>query len=218
MLMFSITFVIILKSAHSLIRFGDVASTANGARKLVHKFDVKNYARSKDIYLPLNRPKTKMGEKIEFHLFDGQVVKGVVNDIVHRGAVTATWSGNLQFLNTSKEIDSSNDWFTLSCHMDACVAHLVLESTSQNYIIHPTIGAELTPTGSGQYSLSEIGKPLPSGTPREKSHLSKQESSYSQSNLRAQNVLKTSVGADTDLIIDIGVIYTPQALATFGNR
>jgi hypothetical protein len=201
-----------------LVRYGDVISSAsNGTRKLLHKLDLKNYARSKNIYLSSNRPLTEFGEEIEFHLFDGHVVKGIVNHIVNRGGVTATWSGALESVNATKKMDSSHDWFTLSCHMDACVAHLVLESTSQNYIIHPTVGAELTPSGAGQYSLSEIGNPLPTGTFVEKSHLK----NYIPAHIHEQQNMMTdsvAVAVDTDLIVDIGVIYTPQALASLGNR
>eukprot|EP01041_Mallomonas_annulata_P013641 gene13641-28969_t len=51
--------------------------------------------RSRDFILPRDRPDKSVGELIEFELFDGIVMTGVVNNVIDRGDRSATWSGSL---------------------------------------------------------------------------------------------------------------------------
>eukprot|EP01041_Mallomonas_annulata_P005378 gene5378-10753_t len=176
--------------------------------------------RSRDFILPRDRPDKSIGELIEFELFDGIMMTGIVNSVIVRGDRSATWSGSLIVgYDESSAFVSPTDWFTLSCHDDACSGNLMLESIGQRYVMKPSLNSALQTDGDVVYSISEAYSVKQSGVmdhpwvinrPTKLSNNDKDVSSITQEGNMVTNI-------DRDLIVDIGVIYTPQALADMGN-
>eukprot|EP01041_Mallomonas_annulata_P010918 gene10918-22787_t len=181
---------------------------------------------SGDFILPRDRPDKSVGELVEFELFDGKVITGIVNNVIDRGERSATWSGSLIVgHDQSSAFVSPTDWFTLSCHDDACSGNLMLESIGKRYVMKPALSTSIQTNGEVVYSISEAYSVKQSGVnvnpwvinkPNKLSNNDGIEASSSLSSKVAQEAnMATSV--DKDLIVDIGVMYTPQALADMGN-
>jgi len=186
--------------------------------------------------LPSIRPILKKGEVIEFELFDGMIALGDVKEVMMRDAESSSWTGSLRKSNggngyenvTEEALHEEDGYFGVSCVKKACVANLYIASTHTEYKISPA-GSPLSKAGEGIYALrkkslrakqanagagAEAGDGLEALTV--KSALSAGISS-SSADLRSESMSISTV-VDTDLILDIVVLYTPEALAASGGR
>jgi len=203
------------------IRFGNPSLKSAAVERRLRTSDraVKtgwdNSIRTRNIALPIGRPERKVGEKLEFELFDGVLVSGTVTRVVDRGVRGATWSGSVKPCNQANETNTFEDRFTLTCYMDACSAHIVLESSNTRYVIKPAIGTTLSSSGEGVYRLSEVGDNPVSGTRKDDIEpiVDKHDKA---SPMKAMSQLQSAATVDQDLIIDIGVLYTPESMAVMG--
>eukprot|EP01038_Epipyxis_sp_PR26KG_P018210 gene18210-25617_t len=208
------------------VRFGqNIASTIQEHRSL--RSAVHEEIRHKFIILPINRPQSIVGEIIEFDLFDEDIVFGVVSHVFRRSDYSFGWYGMVSSVDHGTAAKSYNDdgYFELSCEHEACTASLSIYSTSKTYRID-SAGYSLNDKGGGIYKLSEtyLAPERRTGIYSNTTLDVFQADIFRQSNLNHN--LRTSflnkdvaavVGVDTDLILDILVIYTPQALAGVGS-
>eukprot|EP00607_Mallomonas_marina_P007977 CAMPEP_0182416996 /NCGR_PEP_ID=MMETSP1167-20130531/1426_1 /TAXON_ID=2988 /ORGANISM="Mallomonas Sp, Strain CCMP3275" /LENGTH=1143 /DNA_ID=CAMNT_0024590247 /DNA_START=52 /DNA_END=3483 /DNA_ORIENTATION=+ len=164
--------------------------------------------RSKEMILPDSRPARELGEVIEFDLFDGTVAIGSVTKVVDRGVKGATWVGTLKAADVESDTNNFEDRFTLTCFKEACVGRLVMESTGSEYEIQPGVGRVLSASGKGVYRLSQIKL-----APEFKAlYPDPNEIEGKLKSLKSQENMAT----DTDLIIDMGVMYTEEAKSRMG--
>ena len=166
--------------------------------------------------LPSERPSSSIGEIIEFELLDGKVAFGTVNQVHHRDFNDVTWFGTLSLGSAHPSyIDTSEDVFILSCHKHSCSATLDFESISEYYKIEPSP----EPDNEGLHSLSNYDKSSLAGSMKmitEDEALKLNVTKPHMPRMNAMNMM-ASATVDTDLIVDIGVIYTPQAKAVKGR-
>eukprot|EP00607_Mallomonas_marina_P005353 CAMPEP_0182437826 /NCGR_PEP_ID=MMETSP1167-20130531/85304_1 /TAXON_ID=2988 /ORGANISM="Mallomonas Sp, Strain CCMP3275" /LENGTH=1356 /DNA_ID=CAMNT_0024630879 /DNA_START=211 /DNA_END=4282 /DNA_ORIENTATION=+ len=164
--------------------------------------------RSKDIILPPQRPQRELGEVIEFELLDGEIAFGSVTRVVDRGVKGVTWSGKLAFANDRTDMSAFEDRFSLTCVKSACVGRLVVESTGTQYEIRPGVGRVLSTDGEGIYRLSQIDL---------KRDFKSMDPLAEEIDDKLQKMAdQQAMNTDTDLIIDIGVMYTNQARSYLG--
>ena len=111
--------------------------------------------------------------------------------------------------------DVSDDVFILSCHKMFCSATLDFHSLSEHYMITPTSG----PDDVGLHILSAYNKSQTGSvkmiTKEEAHDLNAVTPPLPRMN---SAMMLTDTSVDTDLIIDVGVIYTPQARVRNGGR
>jgi hypothetical protein len=185
---------------------------------------------SRLIYLPQQWPHLEEGEVIEFELFDGMVVLGRTEALTYRSEDSVGWNGDIRIStgNLEEDLKTSDGYFGLSCFEKACVANIKIYSTDQEFNIAPS-GIPLDDSGNGVYAVSEIAldpskrtgvthahviRPInQSTTPKVHNHLRGFEGSENNYNLPSVTTLVT----DTDNIVDILVLYTPQAVSTYGG-
>mmetsp|Transcript_12291 Transcript_12291/g.12381 ORF Transcript_12291/g.12381 Transcript_12291/m.12381 type:complete len:1035 (+) Transcript_12291:161-3265(+) len=224
--------VVILLWSSAAIRFGRDIDFVDGGEisLIIAAQDYSNAIRSRNFYLPSHNPRVAVGEIIEFVLFDDEIIVGKVSKIVNRGSEGVTWFGSLHFPSsqTSHGLEISDDKFTLACLQDVCSARMTVESTKSTYVFHPTHGESVSSAGERLHRLQELGARPPSGTQSlslsintdvinneaEEKYLHDSEESL----LQSESSLPVDEEDDKDLIIDVGVMYTPQALALLGNR
>mmetsp|Transcript_8995 Transcript_8995/g.9042 ORF Transcript_8995/g.9042 Transcript_8995/m.9042 type:complete len:1237 (+) Transcript_8995:80-3790(+) len=210
-------------SVSGAVRFGSIVPTTSHISAELRAELEADRKRSRDFILPKSQPHRVVGEAVEFELFDGEVVTGTVKKVIDRGYEGATWTGSL-ISAKNKHLDQENDLFTLTCYMQACVANLVLESTNSNIQMEPAVATQLSPTGHGLYRMSEYAEKLRSGTNVEK-HLAPTEKRIEELeeeyDLENDSFLaplqKQQPAVDTDSILDLGQIYTPEAVQRIGN-
>lgn len=225
-------------SATAIVRFGTYQSTVEEnpqhrqLRSLVH--DVK---RARVITLPESRPAVAVGELIEFELFDGKVAVGDVTNLVTRSAGEVTWMGNIRLSTGNQEADvkvNEGD-FALTCVEKSCIANLQFFAANAHFRITPA-NTVLDKHGHGHYALSEIhlndekrtGVNVTAIMMAEAEKKKKKELSLSSIQLDAVSpsavpTVKPSaaptVQPDSDLIMDILVLFTPDAVRNnFGGR
>jgi len=177
--------------------------------------------RTKEFLLPSERPRREIGEVIEFELFDGEVVFGKVERIFDRGVKGVTWSGSLEYEDSTADMSPFENRFTLSCYKKACSGSLTVESTNSRYKLSPAIGRVLSSNGEGVYRISQMGeRPKVIGIdPEDAMEKDKLDGYESMETLirkakstRLSSLASEQTMTDTDLIVDIGVMYTQQAL------
>jgi hypothetical protein len=187
------------------------------------------------ITLPQDRPSATVGELIEFELFDGNVAIADVQNIVSRGeGGEVTWLGSVRMSTGDMEKDLRNEGghFALTCVQSSCIANLQFYSPSEHYRITPA-NTQLTADGDGYYLVSEVhldperktGVNMTAIMMREKNKLTLKQSSYvvqTEAVTSAPSFRPTArptSGPDIDLIMDILVLYTPQAVTNnYGGR
>eukprot|EP01041_Mallomonas_annulata_P002015 gene2016-3914_t len=216
----------IFAEINATVKFGSFSAGLNVGEVQRHLKDttpteMADKPRSRDFILPRDRPNKSVGELIEFELFDNKVTTGIVNSVIDRGKRSATWLGSLLVNKTSV---SPTDWFTLSCHDDACSGNLMLESINKRYVIKPSLSTSVQMDGVVVYCISEAHHAHQSGVmdhpwvinrPNKLTKSGGDSSSVPSYKLTQESNMATNV--DRDLIIDIGVMYTPQALVDMGN-
>jgi hypothetical protein len=185
---------------------------------------------SRLIYLPEQWPHLEEGEVIEFELFDGVVVLGRTEALTYRSEDSVGWNGDIRIStgNLVEDLKTSDGYFGLSCFEKACVANIKIYSTDQEFSISPS-GIPLDDSGNGVYAVSEITldpskrsgvtsahvihPDNQSVTPMVHNHLRGFEGSENNNNLPSITTLVT----DIDNIVDILVLYTPQAVSTYAG-
>lgn len=220
---------------NGFVRFGRVDSTIEehpdhrNLRSLVH--EVK---RSRVITLPQDRPNAAVGELIEFELFDGNVAIADVTNIVTREQGEVTWLGGVRMStgDISKDLLNDGGHFALTCVKASCIANIQIYSPSKQYRITPA-NTQLTEDGEGYYLVSEVildperktGVDMAQIMLNEKNKLALKESSYVvqtdavTSSPSFRPTARPTARPDTDLIMDILVLYTPQAVTNnYGGR
>ena len=135
------------------IRFGGDEVPADGTLERDLREEAHDVKRVKAIMLPSERPELKIGEIIEFELFDDNIITATVNAYDYRGMDSATWIGNI--LNKSDETISMG-FFSLSCEEKACVGKIVVYSPVAEYSIGPLMNSVVSSDGDGIYQLSEL--------------------------------------------------------------
>jgi len=201
---------------HAIVRFGDIIPRAEEKKSRPLMNGIQGFAQSRHILIPSGRPRLMINETIEFELFNGEIAVGKVRKVVNRGSEGSTWLGDIITANSGDISGSMYDRFTLACHLDACSADIVLESTSSHYAIRPAHGEQLTPTGSGIYALSRFGDRIRSGT-NFHGNVHTVSKLQEENHMIAFNRENPTDEVDDDSILDIGVIFTPESLLTFGN-
>lgn len=194
---------------------------------------VHEEVRSRKFMLPLDRPAREKGEIVEFELFDGEIVHGEVSHVFHHGDTSTSWHGVIIEHNTensklhahikSKEIGH----FGLSCVKSACTAEIQIYTSNKQFMIDSS-GEPLNEEGHGIYKISEVNlqKDRRSGTLKESmvTELARVRAPEELENAKENHNLRPNLQSnsmkllvDTDLIHDILVIYTPEALALAGR-
>ena len=189
----------------AILRFGDRAYSNNKIDLQQHI--AKETKRSRAIVIPSgDRPKADQFETISFHLFDNITVYGHIDKIYNHDNSGGTWSGVVS--TSANKIGSSSDRFTLSCYADSCAADISMGTSQIRIQPHGVINDEPV------HSLLEI------------EHKSKAKSGFLDNpwlekcvppTIREKTFSAEAV-VDQDLIIDIGVMYTVEALTAFGGR
>eukprot|EP01038_Epipyxis_sp_PR26KG_P010055 gene10055-13515_t len=230
----------LLKLSAGLVKYGlnDYAIGNNGEKlKLeIEKYEQEyqnmhhnlqssfNVHKMKYILLPTVHPSTKSGEYIQFQLFDGLIVYGIVSETTSRNEGAITWMGdifipdnNLPYSSTiktdnfNKSENSVQGNFGLCCIRKACTAKIRLFDGNE-YTIHPAPHAKLAPDGNGLYMLSQSKVEIRDTRGVHINEHLKVATKKSSATLRS-----TASTADVDLIVDILATYTPQALALIGS-
>jgi len=171
----------------------------------------RDVVRSKVILLPSVRPSLDIGEFIEFELFDGKVIIGDVTQSNHHNLESLSWIGNLRH----NRYETEDGFFSLSCVKSSCSAHLYISSSKSEFKIEPS-GEILSADGSGTYLMSEIAIPKQkkSGTLVNPQFHSIPNTFDESPLMEISPDIGITTTVDTDLIIDIFVMYTPQAMRT----
>ena len=184
---------------------------------------------AKQILLPSARPDNTKGFQLEFELFNGEVALGVVTSFTSRGENITSWTGTLRVSsgNLANDLKVDDGFSTLSCAGLACTANLHIASTDSEYAITPA-GTPLTEEGEGVYELCQIVVPLEKKSkavpPPNPKHSNMQMAGNANgmllgNALQAQIETTTAAAAvDQDLIYDLLVMYTREALAQYGGR
>ena len=208
----------LISGSKSIVRFGSEGLRDEFVERRLHSV-ARNVVRSKVILLPKVRPSLLIGELIEFELFDGEIAIGDVTQSNHHSSESTTWIGNLRLSSSAQELKflDEDGYFSLSCVKMSCSAHLYISSSKSEYKIEPS-GSTLAADGSGTYSLSEIK------IPKQKKSGARENPEFhilpksKQSSLHISPDVGISATVDTDLILDIFVMYTPQAMFTAAGR
>jgi hypothetical protein len=172
--------------------------------------------RSRLVYLPSIRPLSVDGEIIEFELFDGVVVIAKTNLLMVHDEDSAGWTGDVRISteNLEEDLRVSDGYFGLSCYKKSCVAHIQIYSTNQEFHLSPS-GIPLDEQGDGIYSISETKLDPNRRTGVTPAHVIHGDHSRNHvvGSLRGPKVtnIVSQVVVD-DHIIDILVIYTPEAV------
>jgi hypothetical protein len=197
-----------------VVRFGNIPPPLE--HRLLNSL-TEDVIRYKTFLLPTLRPKSSVGELIEFALFDDEIYVGQVRNIYDRGSDGVTWTGEL--LNPEGELDGT---FGLNCILMSCSAELNVDSSGDNYRLCP-FGSALTADGIGTYMLKQMHpidrkkSGLMMMKPTEKAKYVINERVENKGNsLRGNGISLAAV--DTDLILDLLVMYSPEALAKIGGR
>ena len=186
--------------------------------------------RSRLIYLPDLRPRVEEGEVIEFELFDGMVVIAKTDRIHVYGDDAVSWNGDVRIAtgNMEQDLSLSDGYFGLSCFKKSCAANIMVYSTNQEFNIAPS-GIPLEEDGDGVYSVSEIYLDSAKRTGVTSQHVMHASSttgggSHVRGSLRgsdkgSESTISTEalIAKDTDHIIDIIVLYTPQAVSSYAG-
>jgi hypothetical protein len=185
------------------------------------------------IYLPEQWPQTEEGELIEFELFDGMVVIGRTEALAYRSEDSVGWNGDIRISSgiIEEDLKISDGYFGLSCFEKACVANIKIYSTDQEFNIAPS-GIPLGDRGEGIYAISEIYLDESRRTGVTSAHVIHANHTSSSSaphhstinmmsgNLRGQGLSMSAANSpsvDTDDIVDILVLYTPQAVSKYAG-
>jgi hypothetical protein len=185
------------------------------------------------IYLPEQWPHPEEGELIEFELFDGMVVIGRTEALAYRSEDSVGWNGDIRIStgNLEDDLKISDGYFGLSCFEKACVANIKIYSTDQEFNIAPS-GIPLGDCGDGIYAISEIYLDESRRTGVTSAHVIHANHTSSSSaphhstihmmsaNLRGPGLSVSDTSAppvDTDDIVDILVLYTPQAVSKYAG-
>ena len=190
---------------NAILRFGDKAYSSNKVD--LQELIAKEAKRSRAIVIPSgDRPRADQFETISFHLFDNVTVYGHIDKIYNHDDSGDTWSGVVS--TSPNNIGTSSDRFTLSCYAESCAADISMGTSQIRIQPHGVVDDEPV------HSLLEI------------EHKSKAKSGfldnpwlekYVPPTIR-ENTFSAEAVVDQDLIIDIGVMYTAEALAAFGGR
>ena len=130
---------------------------------------------------------------------------------------------SISLAGDSTDSNKDDGFFTLSCSRAACTANLLVASTDSEYLLSPA-GTPLTDEGDGIYELSQI-----SLSPEKKSKaVNMNDKSHSMQMLRGEMSIDTNkveqslslsaTTVDQDLIFDVLIMYTREALASYGGR
>eukprot|EP01036_Dinobryon_divergens_P035151 gene35151-45504_t len=173
---------------------------------------VKHIIRSREYLLPAQNILYSEDDRVDFNLFDGEIISGVVEQCYYRGIDDASWTGSVFAGSTS---DDSTGYFSLTCLKNSCIGHINLWTTGEEYVIKPGIR-------NGAVSLMKVNKqfmraskpvyPTDELQQQQLPHKSKMDT-----NLRGAAAAVASVAMDTDLILDICMLYTNEALADFSG-
>ena len=224
-------------NAVSAVRFGSISPPEPSSRVLHSRVHEK--IRSRAILLPDERPKMQIGELIEFDLFEDVFVTGRVNDVVHRDTESATWVGDIVQSIPTEDVTGSqfipNGQFAISCVEKSCSAHISIDHPNSEFTISPKQGGELTPDGSGVYEVTELNPDEAKSSGHKAMMGSSTKNRYvidadrieeeaadaakrNKASMGSSTVNAGVVSVDTDLILDIFAMYTPEALAEIGGR
>jgi hypothetical protein len=185
------------------------------------------------IYLPEQWPPAEEGEIIEFELFDGMVAIGRTETLAYRSEDSVGWNGDIRISTGDLEEDLkiSDGYFGLSCFEKACAANIKIYSTNQEFNIAPS-GIPLGNRGEGIYAISEISLDPSRRTGVTSAHVVHANhsslpyapphsmDSMMRGKLRGPASSVTTLSSqtvDTDNIVDILVLYTPQAVSKFAG-
>jgi hypothetical protein len=183
------------------------------------------------IYLPEQWPHAEEGEIIEFELFDGVIALGRTEALEYRSEDSVGWNGDIRIStgNIEEDLKTSDGYFGLSCFEKACVANIKIYSTDQEFNIAPS-GIPLGDRGEGIYAISEIYLENSKRTGVTSAHfihsnhtstsanpLHHSMNSMLRGNLRGRDSPVNVEAVDTDNIVDILVLYTPQAVSNYAG-
>ena len=149
---FFIVLTVIFLKLNNAVRYGGnlVPKETFGRDLKEPSYDAK---RVKAIMLPSERPELKIGEIIEFELFEDNVVKTIVTAFVYHGMDSCTWTGEI--VNDADE-KIPLGVFSLSCEQKACVAEILVYSPVAEYFIGPLLNSVVSSDGDGVYQLMEL--------------------------------------------------------------
>ena len=215
-LLFVIFVIGLFSFAECIVRFGDLLPPVE--HRLLNSM-TQDIIRYKTFLLPTLRPKSVVEELIEFALFDSEVYVGRVRKVYDRGENGVTWTGEL--FNAQEELDGS---FGLTCYLMSCSAELNVDSTGDNYRLCP-FGSALSEDGTGTYMLKQMHPVdvkksaimMMNPTEKAKYVINQRWENKENSRLRGNNGISLAT-VDTDLILDLLVMYSPEALAKIGGR
>jgi len=216
-----------------IVRFGHQSATlAAYHHRELHSL-AHEVVRERFITLPSRRPLKSVGELIEFELFDEMVLLGDVKEVMLRNDQSSSWTGQLRLStgNDAEDLLRDEGYFGVSCSKQACAAHLYLYSPQAEYKISPA-GTPLSESGEGLYTISEVtlSKEKRTATNLSLHHVSERRNAQEfekavknnlsdKSRIEAQDIeTNAATTVDTDLILDIVVLYTREALAKVGGR
>lgn len=180
--------------------------------------------RTKLVYLPDDLPRIAFGEIIGFDLFDDVQVVGRVDHVMHRNEDSVSWTGDIKTVSSMEDAalpfpEEAEGHFGLTCHMEYCVANIVVYTTNQEFLLSPSA---IPPTGGKLiFTVSEIklSSQVRTGVTSEHFRHSTTEDDLKPGNLRtasSMSQIKTAA-VDTDLIMDVIVLYTPQAVTKYAG-
>jgi len=195
----------IIHGTSSSIRFGTPLSDDSHLPSTeLHLMD-EEIQRAREFTIPKGRPERRLGEEIEFQLFDEEVVIGTVSRIFDRGANGGiTWSGNVMCTNSADRADTSFDHFTLTCVHNDCVARISIESKRAVFEMGPSPNRDTS--ARSMHTISKVDRKLRTG--------SGPEHRVSSS---IHDMVEMFEKPDQDQILDMGVLYTPESLERLGG-
>eukprot|EP01036_Dinobryon_divergens_P034662 gene34662-44818_t len=178
-------------------------------QQLSTEAEVKHIIRSREFLLPVQNISYSETDRVDFNLFDGEIISGIVEQCFYRGIDDASWTGSVYAGSTS---DDSIGHFSLTCLENSCVGHINLWTTGEEYIIKPVIRNGTVSLMKVNKEFMRVSKPVyPTDEVQQLLHKSKMDT-----NLRGA-ATAVAVAVDTDLILDICMLYTNEALADFSG-
>jgi hypothetical protein len=182
------------------------------------------------IYLPEQWPPAEEEEIIEFELFDGMIAIGRTEALEYRSEDSVGWNGDIRIStgNLEEDLKISDGYFGLSCFEKACVANIKIYSTDQEFNMAPS-DIPLDGHGEGVYAISEIYLEDSKRTGVTKAHVIHANHTSSSANPHHHSMNSVVKGnlrgeapsittqAVVDNIVDILVMYTPQAVTTYAG-
>jgi hypothetical protein len=181
--------------------------------------------RTRLIYLPEVWPKAEEGELIEFELFDGMVVIGRAEIVMVRGDDSVGWNGDIRIStgNLEDDMKKSDGYFGLSCLGKSCVANIQIYSTDQEFHISPS-GIPLEDDGGGIYAISEVSLDPARKTGVTSNHVihsntaeQPHHGNHVRGSINGMYAGVSSQAVDSDHIVDILAIYTPEAVTAYAG-